>query len=68
MLEFAQLNTAVDRILSVTKSDPSDTYFSETDLFKPWQLLGDSGKVKWAERPRIYAILHLIGQSEAIED
>jgi hypothetical protein len=68
MLELAQLNTAVGRILSVIKSDPSDTPFSEPDLFKLSQLLRDSGKVKWAERPRIYAILHLIGQSEAIED
>jgi hypothetical protein len=68
MLKLAQLNAAMDRILSVTKSDSNDTSFSETDLLKLSQLLRDSGKVKWAERPRIYAILHLIGQPEAIED
>jgi hypothetical protein len=58
----------VDRILFETKSDSSDTSFSEADLLKLSHLLRDSGKVKWAERPRVYAILHLIGQSEAIED
>jgi serine/threonine protein kinase len=70
MLEFPQLNEAINRILSVstTAGDANQTSFSETDLLRLSQLLRDAGKIKWAERPRTYAILHLIGQQEAIEN
>ena len=70
ILKAQQINEAIDRILSAstTADDPNHTSISETDLLKLSQFLRASEKPKWAERPRIYAILHLIGEPEVIED